>query len=181
MQARYTAQSDVINDFRFLMAQGAHFVFEGERLVLVANQPPRHDYWLPLTDESQLLDVYKDVRVEKINIAGQASPEVTNYLSKRYFLLQHPTYAEASILGCDKGKGMKLAMSVLPEGTLSVSIGDSMNDREMFEAADLSIAMGNAPDDVKALCDRVTHSAREGGVAHAIYSLIGSPDRKEKL
>lgn len=171
--------ADLVEDFRFLMERGVRLVFEGENQVLVANQPPRHPYWLPLAEEAQLWGEYRNARIEKINLAGQVSDEVSAFLSKRYFLLQHPTYAEASILGCDKGKGMKLAMTQLPEGTLSVAIGDSMNDREMLEGADIAIAMGNAPDDVKALCDRVTLPVRVGGVASAIYSLIGSPDRKE--
>lgn len=169
----------LIEDFRFLMERGVRFVFEGENQVLVANQSPRHDYWLPLTDEAQLTCEYKNARVEKINLAGQVSPEVNAYLSTHYHLLQHEHYAEASLIGCDKGKGMMLAMTNLPKGTLSVAIGDSMNDREMLEVADISIAMGNAPDNVKALCRSVTLPVREGGVAHAIYSLIGSPDRKE--
>ncbi len=160
-------------DFRFLMAQKVAFVFEGEHQVLVANRPPRHAYWLPLTDEAQLYSEYANARIEKINLSGKLSSEVTAYLSQKYHLLQHETYAEASIPGCDKGRGMKLACTYLPAGTKSVAIGDSMNDLEMLDAADLSIAMGNAPDMLKARCHQITLSAAEGGVAYAIHSLIG--------
>lgn len=172
LQNLTVSPNQLAEDFRFLMAHKVPFVFEGEHQVLVANQPPRHDYWLPLTDEAQLSHEYQNACVEKINLAGQLSPEVANYLSTHYTLLQHERYAEASIPNCDKGQGMKLICSNLPAGIQSVAIGDSMNDLEMLEAADLSIAMGNAPDFLKNRCHRVTLSVTEGGVAYAIHSLI---------
>ena len=51
-------------------------------------------------------------------------------------------------------------------------IGDSENDVEMFEAAGLSIAMGNAREDVKAKASFVTTSNDEEGVAFAIKNII---------
>lgn len=46
----------------------------------------------------------------------------------------------------------------------AIAIGDSYNDVEMFEVAGLSIAMGNAVDEIKALADEVTTSVAEDGV-----------------
>jgi Cof subfamily protein (haloacid dehalogenase superfamily) len=48
------------------------------------------------------------------------------------------------------------------------AIGDNYNDSLMLKAAGLGIAMGNAPDKVKALADQVTGSNQEAGVAQAI-------------
>lgn len=48
------------------------------------------------------------------------------------------------------------------------AIGDNYNDSLMLSAAGLGIAMGNAPEQVKALADHVTATNDEGGVAQAI-------------
>ncbi|MGG2094098.1 Cof-type HAD-IIB family hydrolase [Bacillus sp. S13(2024)] len=50
----------------------------------------------------------------------------------------------------------------------TVAIGDNFNDVPMLEVAGLSIAMGNAEHDVKQLCDIVTATNDENGVAYAI-------------
>lgn len=48
------------------------------------------------------------------------------------------------------------------------AIGDNFNDSLMLSAAGLGIAMGNAPEEVKAIADQVTGSNQEAGVAQAI-------------
>jgi len=54
----------------------------------------------------------------------------------------------------------------------TVAIGDNHNDSGMFEVAGLSIAMGNAEDEIKEMTDVVTLTNDENGVAHAIYKYI---------
>jgi Cof subfamily protein (haloacid dehalogenase superfamily) len=53
-----------------------------------------------------------------------------------------------------------------------VTIGDMSNDLLMFERAGMSIAMGNAADEVKQRATRVTSSNDENGVARAIDEFI---------
>ena len=53
-----------------------------------------------------------------------------------------------------------------------VAIGDGYNDVPMLEGAGLSIAMGNAPDDIKAMCHKVTLDNNSDGVAYAIEEYI---------
>jgi Cof subfamily protein (haloacid dehalogenase superfamily) len=50
----------------------------------------------------------------------------------------------------------------------TVAIGDNFNDVPMLECAGLSIAMDNADIQVKKMCDTVTLSNSENGVAHAL-------------
>jgi Cof subfamily protein (haloacid dehalogenase superfamily) len=72
-------------------------------------------------------------------------------------------------------KGLALEKLVfLMNGTLeqSMAIGDSNNDLSMFEKVRYSVAMGNAKDDIKAMCTMTTLSNDENGVAHAIYRFI---------
>ena len=58
------------------------------------------------------------------------------------------------------------ASGILPEETMA--FGDGENDAEMLEFAGIGVAMGNAPDSVKASADYVTDSVDEDGVAKAL-------------
>ncbi len=49
-----------------------------------------------------------------------------------------------------------------------ITIGDNFNDKDMIEYAGLGIAMGNAPDEVKAVSDFVTDSNDNDGVFKAL-------------
>jgi len=46
-----------------------------------------------------------------------------------------------------------------------IAVGDGYNDLSMLKRAGYSVAMGNAPDDIKEVCDHVTLSNTEDGVA----------------
>ena len=56
----------------------------------------------------------------------------------------------------------------------TVGIGDSGNDRAMLEQAGLSVAMGNADADLRALCDHVTLDNDHNGVGEAIRALLNA-------
>lgn len=53
-----------------------------------------------------------------------------------------------------------------------MAIGDSYNDVSMLEVAGVSVAMGNAADDIKELCDYVTESHDDGGWANAVSKFV---------
>ena len=52
------------------------------------------------------------------------------------------------------------------------TIGDQPNDVLMFVRSGLSIAMGNASDDVKSKADRVTDSYNDEGFAKAMERFV---------
>lgn len=54
----------------------------------------------------------------------------------------------------------------------TMSLGDAELDRAMIEKSAIGVAMGNAPDHVKAIADYVTEPFYEDGVAKAIEKLI---------
>ena len=54
----------------------------------------------------------------------------------------------------------------------TIAVGDNFNDVSMFEKAGMSVAMGNASDEIKGLCKDVTLTNEEDGVAHIIYKYI---------
>jgi 5-amino-6-(5-phospho-D-ribitylamino)uracil phosphatase len=72
-----------------------------------------------------------------------------------------------------KHLGLKRLASMIgiPEGRL-VAAGDNYNDTEMLEAADVGVAMGNAPDEVKACADLVVASNNDHGLAEVVDMVI---------
>lgn len=72
-------------------------------------------------------------------------------------------------------KGLALAAvgkayGIAPEEMIAV--GDGYNDVSMLEYAGLGAAMGNAPEDIKALCQHVTSTNDNDGVAVLIEKFI---------
>lgn len=53
----------------------------------------------------------------------------------------------------------------------TIAIGDGFNDLPMFEKSHLSVAMGNAPQEIKDKADRITTSLDEDGVYNAFKEL----------
>jgi Cof subfamily protein (haloacid dehalogenase superfamily) len=53
-----------------------------------------------------------------------------------------------------------------------IAVGDNYNDVCMLEYAGLSVAVENAPDDIKAICDHITKSNNNDGVAEIIERFI---------
>ncbi|WBQ05276.1 HAD family hydrolase [Kribbella sp. CA-293567] len=68
--------------------------------------------------------------------------------------------------GVDKSTGLKVALAQYGlEADGLLALGDGRNDIEMLVYAGLGIAMGAAPDEVKAKADEVTKSVTDDGVA----------------
>lgn len=82
-------------------------------------------------------------------------------------------YLDVTAKQANKGDGIAaLADAVGVALSDTAAIGDQANDLPMLGRAGLSIAMGNAPDAVKAAAAEVTRPNTEDGVAHAIDTLI---------
>jgi hypothetical protein len=80
-----------------------------------------------------------------------------------------PAYLNIVHAAADKGRALQIVcehLDVALEETMA--IGDAAPDLDMMRPAGLSVAMGNAPDDVKAQVDVVGPGNREDGVAWAI-------------
>ena len=59
----------------------------------------------------------------------------------------------------------------------TIAVGDNYNDMAMLEKAGLSVAAGNAVEDVKKACDYTTHADNnEGVVAELIKKFIFHED-----
>ncbi len=94
------------------------------------------------------------------------------YLEDRFGYAVHP-YANSSTCyngeiipkGIDKGKGMEIVCRYYREHLQNtVAFGDSMNDYEMMMAAGISVAMGNACEELKQIADVVCGNVLEDGI-----------------
>src|SRR6202047_3556114 len=106
--------------------------------------------------------------LQRCEIAMQQAlgAEATAVRSQSYYLDVTPP-------GCDKGTFVEAIAKRLDISTGAVAtIGDMQNDLAMFRNSGLSIAMGNATDDVKRVATPVTASNEEEGFAKAIEMLL---------
>jgi len=75
---------------------------------------------------------------------------------------------------CSKRQGLKDICELYNvDVDNSVYIGDNFNDIEAMQQAGFSIAVENAPEDIKKVCDMVVRSNNENGVAEAIDFILG--------
>ena len=84
-----------------------------------------------------------------------------------------PNNYEISPNGVNKGEGLRLlceAMGISIEQ--AIAVGDEGNDVAMIRAAGLGVAMGNAPDWIKAEADYVTADCDHDGVAEVIEKYL---------
>mgnify|MGYP001055560770 CR=1 FL=1 len=88
------------------------------------------------------------------------------------FPLFGPNSGELSLRGVHKAYGMDIVLDHLGLSLAdTIAIGDSYNDLEMLEHAAVSVAMGHAPDAVKAVADHVTGTPEEDGIETAFRQL----------
>jgi Cof subfamily protein (haloacid dehalogenase superfamily) len=88
-------------------------------------------------------------------------------------------YLDITPPGCDKGTFVETIARRLGVSIDAVAtIGDMQNDLAMFKKSGLSIAMGNATDDVKKAATYVTASNEEEGFAKAIDMILKKNDAK---
>jgi Cof subfamily protein (haloacid dehalogenase superfamily) len=89
-----------------------------------------------------------------------------------------PYYLDVTAPTADKGRAVHAFSRILavPRPRIAV-IGDGGNDVAMFERSGLSIAMGNASQEVRRAADFVTDSNRDEGFAHAIERFVLGGDR----
>lgn len=79
---------------------------------------------------------------------------------------------EINAAGVSKGTGLQWLGSQLKiPRTAMIAFGDSENDLQMLQYAGLGVAMGNAPDHVKNVADRVAPRFDEDGVAVMVEEL----------
>ncbi|GAE28299.1 haloacid dehalogenase-like hydrolase [Halalkalibacter wakoensis JCM 9140] len=110
-------------------------------------------------------DPEKLVKVEKI-LKEEFAGALSIMRSKPYFL-------EFLEPGVTKGSSLQSLIETLGiKQEEVIAMGDSYNDEAMIRFAGLGVAMGNAPDDIKAIADHVTDTNMNDGVAKVIEEFV---------
>ena len=82
-------------------------------------------------------------------------------------------YLDITPPGYNKGTFLRTMAKRLGVSTgETATIGDMQNDLPMFEVSAISIAMGNATDDVKKQATHVTSSNEQEGFARAVEMIL---------
>lgn len=87
------------------------------------------------------------------------------------------TSLECSVRGVNKGTGLRILCRHLGiDPAAAIAVGDADNDIDILSAAGLSLAMGNANEQIKNMCDAILPDNDHDGCAAAIetYLLGGS-------
>ena len=126
-----------------------------------------------LGEGTALTDVLAERIVQLTPIIDEAAerrlmPLLPSCVSARWF----PAFTDITARGADKGTAlMTVAAHLGIDREDTVAFGDGGNDKSILQAAGTGVAMGNAPDDVKAVADYVTASVDEDGIARALEQL----------
>jgi Cof subfamily protein (haloacid dehalogenase superfamily) len=87
--------------------------------------------------------------------------------------LSQTSYLDVTDVQANKGRAVQALCTILGLDPRRVAvIGDMMNDVAMFQVAGLAVAMGQAPETVKAAADVVTTSNRDEGFADAVGQIV---------
>ena len=148
--------------------------FEGEDDVLWINPEARRTGILSMLSSPDEFDtIYKDCKISKMYVRGQLTDEENEIFGKDYILYQHECYAEFVAKGYGKAVGMQRMTEHLGISQNNcIAMGDSANDTDMLMAAGISVAMGNAIPEIKAICTYISSDAKDGGVADALEKFI---------
>lgn len=153
-------------------SQGRTVILEGETDSF-CNIHFDGDGFIPLKNGKDYLDNYSDSRITKFYLPYVLSQDEIASLEKKYIVFQHPNYLEYAPKGYSKATGMELILKKcnIPKERC-VAMGDSANDVDMLRYAGISVAMGNASDEIKSICTKITAPANEGGVGKAICEIL---------
>jgi len=84
-----------------------------------------------------------------------------------------PIYLEILPPGVSKGEALRAMLAALDvPAAETIAVGDNWNDVEMIEAAGLGVAMGHAPEGVRARADYVCGTADEGAVQEVLERFV---------
>lgn len=116
----------------------------------------------------KLLMVAEPVKVKTMHAAMNESHgnDFTITISKPFFL-------EFTQNAVDKSAGIDVICEYLGiNKTEVVAIGDSYNDLTMIQDCGIGVAMGNAPEDIKAIADYIAPSNKDNGVAFVVHEIL---------
>lgn len=121
-------------------------------------------------DEAQEADVTKVIyfgAAQPLEAVMEEFPDFEVVPSSVEILGSHS--GEMSLRGVTKASGIDVITAHFGlDLARCLALGDSYNDAEMLQHAGVGVAMGNAPEVIRAVADEVTGRPEEDGIAHAL-------------
>ena len=174
---RILSEAMDINELKIItdwfMGDGREIGFEGEDVMLWINPGKARNAEYLVHSPDDFNTVYNKTRISKMYVGGHLTAEEFEYFGRTNIMYQHRSYAEFVPKGFGKSPGMKIILKYLgiPKERC-IAMGDSSNDEDMLKDAGISVAMGNAVDEIKKICTYISCDAKDGGVAQALEKFI---------
>ena len=116
----------------------------------------------------------------KVIVTHDSDKAYLTEVQKKLFIMEElhiarsaETCVDMAKKGVSKGGALKVLaqrLGLQPEEI--VAIGDGENDKEMLQYAGFSVAMGNAPQELKDIADMVTGTSTEAGLGKALWKIF---------
>lgn len=173
------------------MAQGSGvdtWVFAGDRWYATDGEGPHTASERITSDQEPVVrDTFDDLldHADKITFVSDDEDKLRTlyermhaaYGSLATIAQSQAYYLDVTALSANKGDGVAaLAGAIGIDLADTAVVGDQANDLPMLARAGVPIAMGNAPDRVKAAAQHITRANDEDGVAYAIETIILAGD-----
>ena len=120
----------------------------------------------------------KGLKVNKLSVTFLHREDIEameDFCDHGITVLSHPSpdSFDITLAHSTKRDGIKAVRQHLDLGrdVRIIAFGDNYNDIEMIDYADIGVAMGNGPDDLKRIADLVTRSVEENGVYYGLREL----------
>ena len=142
---------------------------------------PEYDDYLFGTPRHVVGDLKDEILTEETQVSKLIVPtqrELDKEIAAKFgpvaqAVRTHPDLMEILPLGTSKGTGVERLCSLLEVKTSRVlAVGDQQNDVATFEICGYSVAMGDAPEQVKSAAQFVTGEFTEDGCAQALERLL---------
>jgi Cof subfamily protein (haloacid dehalogenase superfamily) len=116
----------------------------------------------------------KAVIVADAPVAAEFAQKIRSVLSGRANVTRSlPEFVEVLDPSVDKGAALRFVAARLGvESEETMAIGDSWNDAPLLEAAGFGVAMGSAPEELRAIANAVVADVGHDGVAEAIEKYV---------
>ncbi|HET7812775.1 MAG TPA: Cof-type HAD-IIB family hydrolase [Candidatus Baltobacteraceae bacterium] len=116
----------------------------------------------------------KACMIAEPDVILQHMPAVESMLGDRAYVTRSiPYFLEIMNARVNKGRSLRIVANHLNiEMDDVMAIGDSWNDAPLLEAAGIGIAMGTAPEELRAVADAVVADVENDGVAEAIERFV---------
>lgn len=156
-----------VNDNLFC-AKDTDYMREYSQVAKVPYQVLGEEFYTAEDKVNKFLFIQDDVAV--LRDIQQRIAEVCTTVD---FTRSQANYLEVIPKGVNKGVAIKSLAQILNVDTKDImAIGDSYNDLEMLTAVGHGVAMGQAPEDVKAAVAYVTDTNEQDGLAKAIEKYV---------